>query len=128
MSTINLLSSLHCSCKRNTAVYYIHVSTYLHSFFLYCISLKEHIQGCNFLSLCYHLHSGNLVIFISATVWMCASRSKHYVFGGFMRACGGPSFLFVSYKFTDNICFSLNILAEIYLDTEAYQFRPLNIL
>lgn len=45
-----------------------------------------------------------------------------------MKACGGSSFLFVSYKFTDHICFSLHILAEIYLDAEAYGFRPLNSL
>lgn len=47
---------------------------------------------------------------------------------GFMRACVGFSFLFVSCKFTDSIYFSLHILVEIYLDTEAYQFRLLNIL
>lgn len=53
--------------------------------------------------------------------------SKHYLWG-FNESRWGFQIFFVSYKFPDNFCFSLHILAVIYLDTEVYQFRPLTIL
>lgn len=70
-----------------------------------------HIQGCNFVTQCFHPYSGNLGTVIFLVLLLIAGMGlEKNVITSFMRACVGLGFLFVSRKFTDNICFSLHIL------------------
>lgn len=70
-----------------------------------------HIQGCNFITQCFHPYSGNsgtvifLVLLLIAVMGLEKRYHEFHVWA--LGFC-----LFVSCKFTDNICFSLHILLQ----------------